>query len=243
MGGLDTRQVISFRVQERRLEAFRDGLFDARTGSAWELLAPEVEASGRHLTDAEFVGYEAESLNEATLRSVEAHLRDCPACAAESVRLREALAFWEDPRAVRRLEKRVRAAKTSARLAAFRQAFAPRRRGLGPLYLQGAFGEACAEEFVSLPFRVHEQGWIVEELHGMLERHGRDVYLRIQVKPAEERARFQDRRVLISIENPHEARPLLRRRIDVGVAVLLGTDLRLTESSQLEAVLLPDPGE
>ena len=102
-----------------------------------------------------------------------------------------------------------------------------------------ATGEGDEEESVTVEFPVQGTDGIVMALRGTLIRQNRDYYLQINTILPEDRDAFLHRIVLVTLTDPVLNEPLLQRRVDIGVTVMLGTELRLSEESHLEAVLLP----
>jgi hypothetical protein len=106
---------------------------------------------------------------------------------------------------------------------------------------QGAYGETKQkeEETATLEFFVTQEGKIVEGLRGLLKRVNREYYVRIFAVDPGARSRYGDRKAVISISDTYQERPILHRKIDIGVTVLLGTDFRLTDNSCLAVEMLP----
>jgi hypothetical protein len=204
-----------------------------------------------HLTDDLFVGYSMKALTPAISKQVERHLGACNVCAGEIARIEQLSAIWRDESKIARLEQRVRSTMKVAEptvasgarhaieagLAAFVKPFTV---SLQPLMRpQGAYGETKEDETSTLEFFITQEGKIIEGLRGLLKRVNREYYVRIFAVDPGARTEFGDRKAVISISDTYQDRPILHRRIDVGVTVLLGTDFPLTESSCLAVEMLP----
>jgi len=205
-----------------------------------------------HLTDDQFVDYCMDALAPDATVWVEMHLESCPVCREEASRVKQLSAFWNNDVNVARLERRIAAVirppqgnpskeaqpwTLSAGLAAFLSPFAV---SLKPLMRpQGAYGETMEDETTTLEFVVTQEGRIVEGLRGLLKRVNREYYVRIFALDPGSRTEFGDRKAMLSISDTYQDRPILHRRIDIGVTVLLGTDFRLTENSSLAVEMLP----
>jgi hypothetical protein len=216
-----------------------------------------------HLSDDLLVDYCANTLDGATFASAQRHLDECTACSEEVSRLRQLAEFWRDEPAVAALEQRVRAVvwpmETSA--ASGGRAMPETAGAIGRMWdsavnaltspfavslksmivPQGAYGETKQkeEETATLEFFVTQEGKIVEGLRGLLKRVNREYYVRIFAVDPGARSRYGDRKAVISISDTYQERPILHRKIDIGVTVLLGTDFRLTDNSCLAVEMLP----
>jgi hypothetical protein len=200
-----------------------------------------------HLTDELFVDFSLNRLPAAARNGVERHLASCGTCSEEADRLKQISSIWESEPFVVRLEDRARAALNTRApkprravgnaIAALVQPFVVSLRPL--IRPQGAYGEAREEETSTLEFPVTQDGKIVEGLRGLLKRVNREYYVRIFAIDPGARNQYGDRKAVIDISDAHHDRPILHRRIDIGVTVLLGTDFRLTDSSCLAVEMLP----
>ncbi|MGO8673591.1 MAG: hypothetical protein ACLQVD_19805 [Capsulimonadaceae bacterium] len=203
-----------------------------------------------HLTDELFVEYSRYQQGLPDAPAIGEHLAACADCAAEVVRIRRLGAIWQDETAVQALMRRARAAlgldirpplvETVA--AAAGRLLAPFAVSLRPLIRpQGAYGETLQQEHTmsTLEFSVTQDGRIVDGLRGILKRVNREYYVRIFAVDPASRTLYGDCKAMISIFDSYLDRPILHRKIDVGVTVLLGTDFRLTDDSCLAVEMLP----
>lgn len=244
-------------ISESRLEDVM-GILGLTVGNISMIATPEnkhekedshVDAnrSGRHLTDELFVDFSLNRLPVAARNGVDSHLASCAACSQEAARLSRVSAIRDDESVIVRLEQRARAAldahavgsgrRVGDAIAAFVQPFVV---SLQPLIRpQGAYGETKEEETSTLEFPVTQDGKIVEGLRGLLKRVNREYYVRIFAIDPGARSQYGDRKAVIDISDSQHNRQILRRRIDIGVTVLLGTDFRLTDASCLAVEMLP----
>jgi hypothetical protein len=211
----------------------------------------DEDLSGTHLTDELFVGYHMNTLAPAELRAVERHLSDCIVCSEEIERIAELSVIWNDEQEIARLQNRVAGVLSDSHtipawppvrpqeswLAAFVKPFVVSLRPL--IRPQGAYGETKEDETTTLEFSITQDGKIVDGLRGMLKRVNREYYVRIFAVDSGARTEFGDRKAVISISDAYQERPILHRRIDIGVTVLLGTDFPLTDNSSLAVEMLP----
>jgi hypothetical protein len=165
-------------------------------------------------------------------------------------RLRTVSPFWQDEEFLQRLETKVRRLPQTQPhpdpFSAVRAAFATSLRTL--VAPQFAFGEGKEEESVSIEFPIVDHGQTVEGVRGILTRKNRDYSLFIQITDEKYRPQFQDAGVLVTFFTAQEGRPFLQRKVDMEVAVLIGTDLNAIEEMEMTAQLWPaaqpvPPGE
>lgn len=227
-----------------------NGLAEILNGSLViaDSLIEDIE--GDHLDDAEFVERCSGVLTGSAALRINQHLESCDACAAEAARIQTLAGFWDDAEAVAAMEKRVRGA-SEPRKASQKSANAPISRVWNTLASpfavslksiivpQGAYGETKEDESSTLEFFITHDGKIVEGLRGLLKRVNREYYVSIFAVDPNARSRYGDRKAVISISDTYQERPILYRKIDIGVTVLLGTDFRLTDNSCLAVEMLP----
>lgn len=176
------------------------------------------------------------------------HAVECDECSSEIDRVRSLAGVWADRSAVTALEARLRSALWPAASESkdpigrlFETIASPFAVSLRSMMLpQGAYGETKEEETTStLEFFITQDGKIVDGLRGLLKRVNREYYIRVFAIDPGARTRYGDRKALISISDTYQERPILHRKIDIGVTVLLGTDFRLTDNSSLAVEMLP----
>ena len=209
---------------------------------AWPESADDLpgsdSASDAHLDDAEFVAWTADTLGPERRAECRRHLARCLDCAEEAARIGALGSGWNDPSTVRRLQMlRMKPAPASP-VSLLSDLFADARTALASLApARGAF---ASDESESTPdplyFVVEAYGYPVTGLVGTVLRRDRAYYARIDLDGLEE-ILFASQSVLLTIRDPGLPAPILCRRLELGVAVLLGTDLPLTEMSTLEARL------
>jgi hypothetical protein len=234
-------QMLGLRAANVSATATPDSKYDKQ-----DISMEEMRPNG-HLTDELFVDLSLNRLPAATRKGVDSHLAGCLTCSEEAARLTRVSTLWNSEAAIGRLEQRVRTALDMQPVRAGRgiggaiAAFVhPYVISLTPLIRpQGAYGETKDEETSTLEFPVTQDGKIVEGLRGLLKRVNRDYYVRIFAIDPGARTEYGDRKAVIDISDSRQERPILRRRIDIGVTVLLGTDFRLTDSSSLAVEMLP----
>ena len=112
---------------------------------------------------------------------------------------------------------------------------------LAPLMrAEGAYAEAHGVESSTVEFPVVQDGTVVDGLLGKLVRVEQDLYVQVATRDAQSSRDFGDRKARISISDITCQEPILRRKIDIGVTVLLGTDVKLTSDSRLAVEMLPE---
>lgn len=254
MVAVEKQRVTRVRLQEPSIETLAQSLLSGPVdGAALPEVSPSTtpaEAPLRHegmvnedhLQDDEFIAFSQQALDAPARERAERHLQTCDACAREVERIVRLSDIWADEDKVVNLERRI---LTAARipppdlLGGLLSTF---RISLKPLLLpQAAFSEGQCDELVTLKFPITEHGQVVEGLVGVLTRANRKFYICVEEDDTEHKVPFANCEVWICLSNPREAHRILQRKIDVGVTVLLGTGLRLSEESQIEARLLP-PG-
>jgi hypothetical protein len=204
--------------------------------------------SQRHLSDQEFIECAAQLMSYGQRETADRHLAVCYTCSMEIKRLREQSSLWNDLIAVERFERRIlqpaerteHAASPNSRPV---KASYPFHISLRPLVLpSGAYGEGVELEAPIIKFPVTENGQKIDGLLGALKRKNREFYIMISTTTKEIEELIGNRKVAITISDPREARPLLKRRVDISVTQLLGTDMRITNASVLTAEIAPvDP--
>ena len=212
-----------------------------------DVVIDEFEAG--HLGDEEIVSFCSGSMNSRERANVERHLSRCAACAEEVEHLQDRATMWADDTAVAAFEARVRAVTHQARKTASEAIEKIWDELTGPITVslksmmmpQGAYGQSQSveEETATLEFLVTQEGRVVDGLRGLLKRVNREYYVRIFAIDPGARTRYGDRKAMISISDTYQERPILHRKIDIGVTVLLGTDFRLTDNSSLAVEILP----
>ena len=196
-----------------------------------------------HLTDDQFIEYSMRSLNSRTQGQIEKHIRICADCAGEVRRLSNLSHLWNEESQIQHLDYRIRSlvnpnARTQAgSIAAFLAGVHVTLKAL--VLPKGAFAEGQDDSSDPIEFRITADGKMVEELLGTLQRKNKEYYVRVRIPRPEDRMRFRNRRVQITLSEAGKAHPILQRDIDVGVAVLLGTALPLTDTCHVAAHLLP----
>lgn len=207
-----------------------------------------------HLTDADFMAVLRREGNPASRKRITEHLDFCSACAAEVTRLQDLSVVWTDPLSVTTLQRRVRqilglpeeirtpAIAWNDAVKAPASAWSERFRvSLEPLLRPaGAYGEGVAFEESTVEVPVIQDGEVISGLKGVLVRTDRDLYVRISTSDAQSVRKFGDRKAFISISDTALDQPILQRKIDIGVTVLLGTDVRLSRNSRLAVEMLPE---
>lgn len=196
-----------------------------------------------HLTDADFMAVLRREGNSASRKRITEHLGSCSVCAAEVTRLQDLSVVWTDPLSVTSLRRRIRQVlglpeeiKTPAIV--WNERF---RVSLEPLLRPaGAYGEGVAYEESTVEVPVIQDGEIISGLKGVLVRTDRDLYVRVSTSDAQSIRKFGDRKAFISISDTTLDQPILQRKIDIGVTVLLGTDVRLSRNSRLAVEMLPE---
>jgi hypothetical protein len=103
----------------------------------------------------------------------------------------------------------------------------------------GAYGEGGDGEASVVTFPVTENDREVTGLRGSLKRKNREFYVMISAADRRIAEWADNRKVVITITDPDASRPLLKRHVDVSVALLLGTDIRITTNSLVFAELAP----
>ena len=211
---------------------------------AWPESADDLSgsdtASDNHLDDAEFVAWAAETLGPERRAECRRHLARCLDCAEEVARIGALGSGWNDPSTVRKLHMLRSTPVPAAPVSLLSDLFAHARIALASLVPpRGAF---ASDESDGTPdplyFVVEAEGYPVAGLVGTVLRRDRAYYARIDLDGPEE-VLLASRSVLLTIRDPGLPAPILCRRLEPGVAVLLGTDLPLTEMSTLEAQLFP----
>jgi hypothetical protein len=198
-----------------------------------------------HLTDHEVIEYAADLMSYAGRERIGQHLRQCRDCLREVEELQERSSPWNNAQVVARLEGRIMSSpwRDSPPTAADARPESPRRPfriSLKPLVLPaGAYGEGGESEAPVVTFPVMENDREIEGLYGSLKRKNREFYIMISAAGRDIAERAGDRKVVITITDPDVARPLLKRHVDVSVAQLLGTDIRITTNSVVVAELAP----
>ena len=234
-------RIRTVQVLDSRLEELARVIRDNST------VAIDDDFEAEHLTDEQVVAFSAGTLDIRSRGKVEWHLSRCAACEAEVAHLRERGIMWNDADAVSRFEARVRAATSKVLdsepdvLGKIWDAIsAPFAVPLNSLLIpQGAYGQSVEEETATVEFYVTQEGKVVDGLRGLLKRVNREYYVRIFAIDPGARTRYGDRKAMISISDTYQDRPILHRKIDIGVTVLLGTDFRLTDNSSLAVEMLP----
>ena len=195
-----------------------------------------------HLTDAEFFGLSLDQLSPQEKQAAAEHMSRCPACNEEWERLQTLNALWNEPAEVARLEARRRALASQPHTSLLQRLAEGMVTSLQALLpRQEAFAQGVENEEADVTFVIAEGKTVIKDLNGLLRRKNREFYARITAD-SEEAQQFAQRSVLITLQNA-EGAPFLQRHLDVGVAVLLGTDLPLTTDSLIGAQLLPIPGQ
>ena len=196
----------------------------------------------RHLTDEEFVAQVRKDCDLSSRARIEAHLCVCSECAQEVRRLQDLSGVWGDKGVMADLQNRARRALGLAAQPRANTVFTTRRSiSLAPLLRPaGAYGETGHGEGSTIEFPVVEHGEIVHGLKGLLMRTDRDLYVQVAANDPQSSRAFGDRKAMISISDTALEQPILQRKIDVGVTVLLGTDVRLSRNSQLAVEMLPE---
>lgn len=198
--------------------------------------APLRSLIGICLPEDRLIDYAMQPHAEATASPEHFHVRRCPVCAAEVTRLRQCAGQWDNESAFQNLEDRI----VQSQSAGFAAQSGAHRVSLRALMIPpAAFAQAQNEDGATVTFEVKEMDGRAVPLRGTLHRQNREFYLQIHALQPSDKSAFLDRIVLLTIVSGLQSKPLLQRRIEIGVTVLLGTDLRLTESSYLEATLLP----
>jgi len=232
-------RIRTVQVLDSRLEQLAQILRDEPAGD------DGIEAE--HIDDEQIVAYCAGTIDTRIRRTVERHLSLCAACSAEVAHLRDRATMWSDDAAVAAFEARVRAVTSAARATAaaaiekiWEEITAPLTVSLKSMMIpQGAYGQSVEEETATVEFFVTQEGKVVDGLRGLLKRVNREYYVRIFAIDPGARTTYGDRKAMISISDTYQDRPILHRKIDIGVTVLLGTDFRLTDNSSLAVEMLP----
>jgi len=248
MVGMATRKLKSITLSPERMKILADVLMAP--------LAPEastiaeggmVEDANMHLTDEDFFTHVRGEVDRASLRRITGHLDACDECRAEMGRLTAMNAVWTDGDAMRDLQRRVRRvlglpSDTGATVT--RPAWIPSFTiSLSPLLRPaGAYGEGSGHDMSSIEFPVIQDGQVVSGLKGVMMRTDRDLYVSVTTKDAKSKLDFGDRKAFISISDAAREQPILQRKIDIGVTVLLGTDVRISGNSHMAVEMLPEPG-
>jgi len=205
-----------------------------------------VEDATMHLSDDDFVTHVRGELDRASQHRIKSHLATCDACTAELGRLTALNAVWTDGDAMRDIQRRVRRALglplelVQGAKPAWKPSFTI---SLSPLLRPaGAYGEGTGQDVSSIEFPVIQDGEIVSGLKGVMMRSDRDLYVSVTTKDAKSKLDFGDRKAFISISDAAREQPILQRKIDIGVTVLLGTDVRISGNSHMAVEMLPEPG-
>ena len=200
---------------------------------------PEAEpASDEHLDDAEFVAWAADTLGPERRAECRRHLARCLDCAEEVARIGALGSGWNDPSTVRRLQALRMTPAPVSPVSLLSDLFESARIALASLAPpRGAFASDGSEGTPQpLYFVVEADGYPVAGLVGTVLRRDRAYYARIDLDGPKD-ILTASRSVVLTIRDPNLPAPILCRRLELGVAVLLGTDLPLTEMSTLEARL------
>ena len=111
----------------------------------------------------------------------------------------------------------------------------------GLLAPKGAFGDGSDGNTAVVEFPITDGGKPIPGLQGLLQRNGREYFARISMADPQERL-FSNRSVHLTIGEPN-TEPLLSRQLDIGVVILLGTDLKLSDTSAVGAELVPQSND
>jgi hypothetical protein len=235
---LSTDKLTADKLSAEQIDALRVALRDAsrEPGRRGDALDP-MES---HLSDAQFIAISVGTLLDAELQECSMHLALCSDCEREVERLRNLNGVWANETDAARLRDRRRAAGSSSISIALEGIIIGFQAALRTLIPpRGAYAHPADDDGPAVEFLVEDGSEPVLALIGTLKRRNRDYYARIDEDDGEGEHNFSNRAVLLTITNPPSVQPVVSRRIDVGVAVLLGTDLPLTEVSMLDAQLLP----
>jgi hypothetical protein len=198
-----------------------------------------------HLTDDQYVSYILGTLEPNVRPQSEQHILSCTECADEIRRIRSVSTIWEHEIEIQRLENRIQSVFRNSDIrtpleTAWSNMVDSFKISLQPLLRPlGAYGEAVEEITSTVEFSILESGTPVDGLRGLLKRVNREYYVRISATDSEARRVYGNRAAMISISDDELDHPILQRKIDIGVTVLLGTDFRLTDKSFLAVEMLP----
>jgi len=242
-----TGKLKSITLSPERMKVLADVLLaPLAPGSSTKAEGGMVENAKMHLTDEDFITHVRGELDRVSLRRITSHLNACDECRAEMGRLTAMNAVWADGDAMRELQRRVRRALSlpSEVAPVARPAWTPSFTiSLSPLLRPaGAYGEGSGHDISSIEFPVIQDGEVVSGLKGVMMRTDRDLYVSVTTKDAKSKLDFGDRKAFISISDAAREQPILQRKIDIGVTVLLGTDVRISGNSHMAVEMLPEPG-
>jgi len=235
-------------VMAERMQSLADALLRSNKSELGGEMEHEIGVESyeadpmAHLTDEEFVAGVRKEYDRAERARIEAHLSICSECAQEARRLHDLSGVWGDIGVMADLQSRARRALGLPAIPVPQTVFRTRRTiSLAPLLRPaGAYGETAQSDGSTLEFPVVEHGEVVRGLRGLLMRTDRDLYVQVAANDPQSSRDFGDRKAMISISDTSFEQPILQRKIDVGVTVLLGTDVRLSHNSQLAVEMLPE---
>jgi hypothetical protein len=195
-----------------------------------------------HLSDEWCLDYHEQRLTPEEREWAERHLAICDECADQIERLELFADLATDPAWIRRMEARLQSvqAPIPPQQAVYKLPTGAGRRSLFPILRpMGAYGSDVQDASLAIDFPVIGDGEILKDLSGHVQRNGREYYAQIRIVDLQQPA-LADRQVVITVANGPDEPSCLQRTVDVGVTVLLGTDLMLSDQSTIEAHLLPD---
>jgi hypothetical protein len=224
------RRVIS-RIQAETLHTL---LFKESRDDAWDANADAVR--GECLQASQQIEYALLSEKAAAQSCLHSHVSQCQACRAEIARLRHFAHLWETEDVWEQMHTRIAQTPSFVFACSVPLNHIPLHDLIHPA---GAFGESLEGDRATVEFAVQEADGSDSPLRGMMTRQNRDFYLQIYARQSEIKKAFAGRIALVTLVTSPAKAPLLQRHIEIGVTILLGTDLRLTKESYLEAALLP----
>ncbi|HEV2474389.1 MAG TPA: hypothetical protein VGS41_17060 [Chthonomonadales bacterium] len=195
-----------------------------------------------HLTDVTLIYLCADSLSPELRDLTNNHLRQCAACREELSRLKTAGGQWDQHNSAQKLQREILLRHAQGQQAWQHVAKEPwlawwsiSLRNLAPVHGAYAEGDLPAVESVSFPVWRGRQ--MVAGLSGTLERRQREFYARICSDSDYAVAGSGETYVDLHISSPNRENWSLHRKIDIDVAILLGTDLPIDAGSVLIALL------
>lgn len=196
----------------------------------------ETLSEDPHLTDTELIEWSAGVVAADGAERFRSHISRCGQCAGEVAGMTAHLAEWAETEAMARREELIgRPSVMNAEAASIVTPQAPPKElpwwsavagwvSLAPLRPLGAMAAGIEAGVVKFP--IYDRDAIVIGLSGVVQRRGKEFYVRVSAAP-EALDAYRGRIVELAAVEPESGRALLLRKIGIEQTLLLGTDLQI----------------